>query len=234
MANVRIVVPTYNERENITPLLDRIFGAMVDVDVLFVLDASPDGTLDAIQEARAFYGRRVDVLYHIGKSGLASAYQRGFAKAITQGSQYIVQMDADLSHRPEYIPQMLALLGSYDVVVGSRYCEGGCVSSDWPMSRRVMSRAANALVRKLVGVKVHDATSGFKAFRGNALETIMLATNFRANGFAFQVEVAKACQWIEMDVAEYPICFDQRAHGESKLTAGISAEVLQTAWRLRK
>ena len=224
-----IVVPTYNEAENLPLLAERIFSLGVpDMRIIVVDDNSPDGTADVAQALGDKYGNRLDLIRRSVKSGLGTAYKDGFRHAIEQQANYVIQMDADLSHAPEYIPEFLRELEHADVVVGSRYTEGGGVDEEWRFRRHLLSALANYGIRAVVGLKVRDSTTGFKAFRADALKAIDF-NEFRCKGFGFQAEVAYACQRRGHRVMEYPITFYDRAHGKSKLSLSI---ILEAFWRL--
>ncbi len=224
-----IVVPTYNEAENLPLLAERIFSLGVsDMRIIVVDDNSPDGTAEVAQALGNQYGNRLDIIERSAKSGLGTAYKIGFRHAIDQHANYVIQMDADLSHAPEYIPEFLRELEHADVVVGSRYTEGGGVDKEWRLRRHLLSALANYGIRAVVGLKVKDSTTGFKAFRVDALKAIDF-NEFRCKGYGFQAEVAYACQRRGHRVVEYPITFYDRAHGESKLSLSI---ILEAFWRL--
>jgi len=224
-----IVVPTYNEAENLPLLAERIFSLGVhDTRIIVVDDNSPDGTADVARSLSDRYGNRLDIIERSAKDGLGTAYKVGFRHAIEQHANYVIQMDADLSHAPEYIPEFLRQLEHADVVVGSRYTAGGGVDEDWRFRRHLLSAIANYGIRAVVGLKVKDSTTGFKAFRADALKAIDF-NEFRCKGFGFQAEVAYACQRTGHRVVEHPITFYDRAHGESKLSLSI---IFEAFWRL--
>ena len=224
-----IVVPTFNEAENLPLLAERLFSLEVpDLRLIVVDDNSPDGTADVARRLSERYDNRLDLIERQSKSGLGTAYRVGFRHAIEQGADYVLQMDADLSHAPEYIPEFLKVLEHADVVVGSRYTRGGDVDKAWRFRRHALSALANYGIRAVVGLKVKDSTTGFKAFRADALGEIDF-DDFRCKGFGFQAEVAYACQRKGQRVVEYPIIFYDRAYGESKLSLGI---ILEALWRL--
>ena len=224
-----IVVPTYNEAENLPLLAERIFSLGVpDLRIIVVDDNSPDGTAEVARNLNEQYDNRLDLVERQSKNGLGTAYKVGFRHAIERQANYVIQMDADLSHAPEYIPEFLRELEHADVVVGSRYTEGGGVDKEWRFRRHALSALANYGIRAVVGLKVKDSTTGFKAFRTDALRTIDF-DGFRCKGYGFQAEVAYACQRKGHRVVEYPITFYDRAHGESKLSLSI---ILEAFWRL--
>lgn len=224
-----IVVPTFNEAENLPLLADRLFSLGVpNLRLIVVDDNSPDGTADVARKLSEQYDNRLDLIERRSKDGLGTAYKVGFRHAIEQGAEYVLQMDADLSHSPEYVPEFLVALKGADVVVGSRYTDGGDVDKDWRFRRHALSALANHGIRATVGLKVKDSTTGFKAFRADALDSIDF-DDFRCKGFGFQAEVAYACQKRGHRVIEYPITFYDRAYGESKLSLGI---IVEAFWRL--
>lgn len=224
-----IVVPTFNEAESLPLLAERLFSLGVpDLRLIVVDDNSPDGTAEVARRLSERYDNRLDLIERRSKSGLGTAYKVGFRHAIEQGADYVLQMDADLSHAPEYIPEFLKALQHADVVVGSRYTRGGDVDKAWRFRRHALSALANYGIRAVVGLKVKDSTTGFKAFRADALRAIDF-DDFRCKGFGFQAEVAYACQRKGQRVVEYPITFYNREYGESKLSLGIIMEAL---WRL--
>lgn len=220
-----VVIPTYQEADNIARVLDRTLVAAA-VDILVVDDGSPDGTADLVRSHDS-YGDRVHLLERPGKAGLGAAYRAGFGWALEHGHPVVVQMDADLSHPPERIPALLAALADHDVVVGSRYVPGGAVR-DWPLARRAISRGGNAYVRLVLGLTVRDATAGFKAFRAEALESIG-ALDSESDGYCFQIENTWRAARLGLRLTEVPITFTDRMAGTSKMSSGIVTEAL---WRV--
>lgn len=226
---VAVVVPTYNEAENLPELARRLFALDIPgLKLIIVDDNSPDGTGEVARGLSEQLDGRLEVIQRQGKQGLGTAYVAGFSQALAQGARYVFQMDADLSHAPEYIPAMLEKLEQADVVVGSRYTRGGGVDREWSLKRRLLSYFANLGIRLVAGLRVKDATSGFKGFRDSALRSLDLA-RMRCTGFAFQAEVAHACQRLGYRVLEYPIIFAERTKGRSKMSLGI---ILEAFWRL--
>lgn len=226
---VDIVVPTYNEAANLPELAERLLALdLPDARIIVVDDSSPDGTAQVARGLAERFGGRVELIERQGKQGLGTAYTDGFARALEDGADYVVQMDADLSHVPEQVPAMLRALHEAHVVVGSRYVSGGGVDESWNASRRLLSYLANFGIRALAGLKVKDATSGFKAYRAGALSRLDPA-EFRCRGFGFQSEVAHACQRLGLNVVEHPIVFVDRAEGKSKMSLWIAWEAF---WRL--
>jgi len=224
-----VVIPTYNESENLPVLTERLFAQNIpNLRIIFVDDGSPDGTEQVAWELSEKYGGRIEVVQRGRKMGLGSAYVAGFRKALDEGADFVIQMDADLSHKPEYLPKFLASLEEADVVVGSRYARGGGVEEDWGLSRKILSGGGNVGIRAIAGLKVKDTTAGFKAFRAGVLRSFDLG-QLRCKGFGFQAEVAHACQRLGYEVVEYPIIFANRYKGKSKMSTGI---IVEAFWRL--
>ncbi len=226
---VAVVVPTYNEAENLPVLTGRLFALEIPGLTLIVVDdGSPDGTSEVAMRLAEQYGGRVELVQRHRKEGLGPAYIAGFSHALDSGADIIVQMDADLSHRPEYIPEFIAALGEADVVIGSRYVTGGGVDEHWGILRRLISSGGNWGIRTVTGVKVKDATGGFKAFRQSVLRSIDFS-QIRCAGFGFQAEINHACERMGCVVTEYPIIFIDRTMGKSKMSLGIMVEAM---WKL--
>ena len=229
IGRVAVIVPTYNEAANMPELASRLFGlGLADVRLYIVDDASPDGTAAVARRLSGEYGGRIEVISRRGKLGLGTAYVAGFARALEEEVDCIVQMDADLSHAPEETPKMLAMLRSFDVVVGSRYTRQGGSDPAWSAKRRALSASGNFLIRLVTGVDVKDVTSGFKAYRAEALRSLDL-TRVRCIGFGFQAEIAHYCQARGLKVTEHPITFMERTRGDSKMSFRIIAEAI---WKL--
>jgi len=228
-----IVLPTYEEAENIAEVLRRVRVAAPDADVLVVDDSSPDGTAAIAKEAGDDLGN-VEVMVRPGKSGLGSAYQAGFAEGLRRGYAALVEMDSDLSHDPAVLPALIAALaGGADLAIGSRYVPGGSIPH-WPLHRRSLSRWGNRYAAWLLSLDVRDATSGFRAYRAEILSRVDLET-VRADGYGFQIEMAYRVARAGGSVVELPIQFLDRTHGHSKMSSTIVAEalVLVTWWGLR-
>lgn len=223
---VLVVIPTYDERENLGPIVARLHAALPDAHVLVVDDASPDGT-GALADEMAAANPRVHVLHRPGKEGLGTAYLAGFAWALRSDYPVIVEMDADGSHPPEDLPLMIEALADADLVLGSRYVAGGSVVN-WPAQRLWLSRAANLYSRLALGVDVRDITSGYRAFRRQVLAEIDLA-EVSSQGYCFQVDVTWRVVQAGFRVREVPITFTERERGTSKMNPGIVAEAL---WRV--
>jgi len=226
---VLVVIPTYNERENLPRVLQRLAEAAPDAHALVVDDASPDGT-GAIADELAGRDPRVHVLHRPGKAGLGAAYVAGFDWGLERDYDVLVEMDADGSHAPEQLPDLLAALDSADIALGSRWISGGTVV-DWPRRRELLSRGGNAYVRLLLGLPVRDATGGYRAYRRSALEQIDLST-VASQGYCFQVDLVWRAWQAGLRIAEVPITFVERVAGVSKMDRSIVSEALRsvTAW----
>jgi dolichol-phosphate mannosyltransferase len=225
-----VIIPTYDERENIPSLLDALLALPYGLEVLVVDDNSPDGTA-ALVEERMAREPRVHLLKRPGKMGLGSAYRDGFRYALGHGAEYIFEMDADFSHDPLAIGDFLAAARDADVVLGSRY-QGGVRVVNWPLNRLILSRAANLYTRLITGLPVHDATGGFKCFRRRALDGIQL-DRVRSDGYAFQIEVSFKCWKRGFKIREIPIVFVDRRAGVSKMNRRIIWEAAGMVWHLR-
>jgi dolichol-phosphate mannosyltransferase len=221
-----VILPTYNERATIAEVLAGVLAAGPDVEALVVDDGSPDGTGDLVRTFAA-QERRVRLIERSGKQGLASAYLLGFRKALEEGYDLVVEMDADLSHRPQDLSRLLDGASRYDLTIGSRYVPGGEVSN-WSRSRVALSKGGNAYARRMLGFPVRDATSGFRAFRRRLLEAL-LVDGIHSDGYGFQIELAYRAWRMGYSVGEVPITFREREHGRSKLSRRIVVEAL---WRV--
>jgi dolichol-phosphate mannosyltransferase len=223
---VLVVIPTYQERENLRPVLTRLHAAVPDAEVLVVDDASPDGTGELADEMAAA-DPRIRVLHRPGKDGLGAAYLSGFARALEGGYQLVVEMDADGSHAPEDLPALLDAAADADLVLGSRYVPGGRVLN-WPAHRWWISRTGNLYSRLALGVPIRDITGGYRVFRRQVLEELELGA-VSSQGYCFQVDVAWRAVLAGFRVREVPITFTERERGASKMNSGIVAEAL---WRV--
>ena len=233
LGRVVMVIPTYNEAENLGWIVGRLRAAQPDVDVLVVDDGSPDGT-GAIADDLASSDPAVRVVHRTAKAGLGAAYLHGFSVALEAGYDVIGEMDADGSHQPEQLGLLLDALDGADLVIGSRWVPGGSVVN-WPRRRELLSRGGNLYVRLLLGVRVHDATAGFRVFRRAALEKIDLA-GVQSTGYVFQTDLVARVLAAGMTVREVPIEFVERVRGDSKMSGAVAAESLRriTAWGLRE
>ena len=227
-----VVIPTYNERDNVGRIVDRVLRTDPTVDILIVDDASPDGTGVIADELSSVYSQ-VNVLHRQGKQGLGAAYLAGFDWALTRGYEAVVEMDADGSHSPDDLPRLLHALASADAVLGSRWVPGGSVHN-WPLSRQLLSRAGNFYTRVALGVPLRDATGGFRAFRRATLEALDL-DGVSSQGYCFQVDLAWRAVRAGFVVVEVPITFVEREIGESKMSGDIVREALLnvTRWGAR-
>jgi dolichol-phosphate mannosyltransferase len=226
-----VIVPTYNEKDNITRIVPRILAQDPRLDVLVVDDNSPDGT-GQLADQLAAADPRVHVLHRPGKEGLGRAYLAGFAWALQRDFAYVFEMDADFSHDPAHLPEFLGAVRGADLVLGSRYRQGRVTVVNWPMTRLLLSYGANIYARIATGMQLGDATGGFKCFRREVLEAIPL-DQVRSNGYAFQIEMSFRAWKRGFRIAEIPIVFNDRTEGESKMSKGIVREAVWMVWRLR-
>ena len=229
-----VVIPTYNEADNLGPIVGELFALDVDdLEILVVDDNSPDGTGQIADNLARRYPDRVHVIHRAGKLGLGTAYVQGFGFALDHGADYIVQMDADFSHSPSYIPKFLELIQDYDVVIGSRYVQGGRLDERWSFGRYLLSWWANSVwTRLILGVKVKDATAGFKCWRRETLEGIGLK-RIHSNGYVFQVEMAYLTEKLGYRPVEIPIYFEDRRIGKSKMSMPVKLEAAWRTWEVR-
>jgi glycosyltransferase involved in cell wall biosynthesis len=230
---VLVVIPTYDERDNIESILRRVRAATPDVDILVVDDGSPDGTGE-IADRIAADDHQVHVLHRTGKQGLGAAYLAGFDWALARDYGVVVEMDADGSHQPEQLPRLLEALGRADVVLGSRWVPGGRVEN-WPLHRMALSRGGNTYTRLALGIPLRDATGGYRAFRRHALEQLDLG-EVASQGYCFQVDLAWRAVQRGLRVVEVPITFVERVAGDSKMDGSIVRESLTrvTRWGLQR
>jgi dolichol-phosphate mannosyltransferase len=231
-----IVLPTYNERLNLPMMVDALLGLPVDdLRLLVVDDSSPDGTGELAEELATEYPGRIEVLHRTEKSGLGPAYIAGFKHAIRAGADYIIQMDADFSHQPKYVPHMIAALDrGADMVLGSRFVRGGSVDHSWSLYRKLLSWWANRLyVPTILHIPIHDATGGYRAWRRETLIGLNL-DRIQSNGYVFQVEMAYVTIRLGYKVVEIPIHFPDRERGESKMNSRIAMEAASRVWEIRR
>ena len=226
-----VIIPTYNERENIKRIIAAVLSQDPSIDVLVVDDGSPDGT-GGIVDAIAAENPRVHALHRSGKLGLGTAYVAGFKWALERDYEYIFEMDADFSHSPDRLPAFLAAIQDADLVLGSRYQNGHINVVNWPISRLFLSYSANIYARHVTGLQIFDATGGFKCFRRRVLEAIDLS-DVRSNGYAFQIEMTYRAWKKGFRIVEIPIVFVDRTEGSSKMSKRIVREAVWMVWRLR-
>jgi len=230
---VLVVIPTYNERDNIGTIVKRLHAALPEVHALVVDDGSPDGTGQVADEMAAA-DERVHVLHRTEKAGLGAAYVAGFGWGLERGYEFLVEMDADGSHAPEDLPRMLDAAAGADLVIGSRYVTGGSVVN-WPKSREVFSRGANLYSRIALGAPIKDITAGFRVYRAEVLRKLKLH-NVASSGYCFQIDLSWRTHELGFRIVEVPITFTDRIIGESKMSGNVVREALirVTKWGLRR
>jgi dolichol-phosphate mannosyltransferase len=226
-----VVVPTYNEIQNIDALLEALLGLPGQINVLVVDDGSPDGTGGRVDEW-ARKESRVGVIHRPRKMGLGTAYKTGFTRALAEGFEAMIEMDADFSHKPSYVPDLLAKATDFDLVIGSRYIPGGGTSG-WGFHRRLLSEGANLFARGVLGLAVRDCTAGFRCYTAAALRRIDFSSVL-AEGYSFQVEMLVRVLKSGGRVAEIPIIFEDRRHGKSKISRAEVFRAIGTVMRLSR
>lgn len=227
-----VIIPTYNERDNLEELLAQVYRAVADMHVLIVDDNSPDGTANLVEELMAGrYSGQLFLFKRSGKLGLGTAYIAGFKWALERSYQYIFEMDADFSHNPKYLADFLRTIETCDVVLGSRYIPGGGVTN-WGIIRRCISKGGSLYSRMILGLPFRDLTGGFKCFRREVLETLDL-DDIKSNGYSFQIEMTYRAYLKGFRIREVPIIFEERAAGKSKMSRKIFVEALLMIWKLR-
>lgn len=237
-----VVIPTYNEADNLPAMAAALFTLPIPLlQLLIVDDNSPDGTGAVAEQLAQAYNQpagvgspRVRVIHRTGKGGLGTAYVAGMQQALADGADYVVQMDADFSHSPAYIPQMLGVMlaTNADVIIGSRYVPGGTLDEGWELGRRLLSWWANYYVRMILGLRIRDMTAGFKLWKRQALLDLGLE-KVRSNGYSFQVEMAYLCEKLGYRLIEIPIHFEDRRIGQSKLDIPVKLESAWRTWQIR-
>jgi dolichol-phosphate mannosyltransferase len=225
-----IIIPTYNEAENISKLMDAVHAHVPDVDILVVDDNSPDGTAVVVED-RMKKDSRLSIIKRAGKLGLGSAYIAGFKQALERGYDIVFEMDADFSHNPAYLPKFLEAVNEADLVLGSRYVEGGGVEN-WAFSRRLVSLGGSMYARFILGVPYRDLTGGFKCFRRKTLEAIDL-DGVHSEGYSFQIELTYRVHKKGLRIREMPIVFADRLGGKSKMSWKIFLEAIFRVWQMR-
>jgi len=226
---ITIVLPTYNEAENLPKLVSALLSLPLDITVLVVDDHSPDGTGDIADELSNRHPGKISVLHRTGKLGLRSAYIDGFRKAFDLGADVVVQMDADFSHEPAVLMEMARCITSCDVVIGSRYVEGGSLDEHWPAWRRSLSAFGNFYARTILGFPLHDVTTGYRMWRRETLWNMPL-DRIRSNGYIFLVEMAYVAYLLGYKITEVPIHFADRRWGKSKMSLKIQLEAAVRIW----
>ncbi|GAB4506692.1 MAG: polyprenol monophosphomannose synthase [Anaerolineales bacterium] len=228
---ITVVIPTYNEAENLPKLVSALFSLPLDLHLLVVDDGSPDGTGELAEELSQKYPNRIEVLHRPGKMGLRSAYLNGFQKILDSDSQAIVQMDADFSHDPTVLTEMAKLLESNDVVLGSRYVSGGSVDKKWPIWRKWLSAFGNFYARTILSLPLHDVTTGYRMWRSETLKQ-MPFERIQATGYIFLVEMIYLAHCLKFKVGEAPIYFADRRFGKSKMSLKIQLEAAIRIWQV--
>ncbi len=232
MRQLTVVIPTYNESENLPALAAALWALPIpDLKILVVDDASPDGTGEIADDLSASRPERISVIHRTGKLGLGTAYITGFKHALQSGAEAIGQMDADFSHSPAYLPTFMDLLESHDAVLGSRYIEGGKLDEDWGVGRLLLSWFGNYYARTILRMKIQDVTGGFRIWRRETLLGIPL-DRIRSNGYVFQVEMAYVAQRLGYQLIESPIYFEDRQIGQSKMSFRIQVEAAFRVWQV--
>lgn len=226
---ITIVLPTYNEAENLPKLVSALFSLPLDVSLLVVDDNSPDGTGRIAEELSQVHAGRILVLHRAGKLGLRSAYLEGFAKAFETGADVVVQMDADFSHDPAVLVEMASRIESCDVVIGSRYTKGGSLARRWPLWRKALSAFGNGYARTILNFPLRDVTTGYRMWKRRALAGIPL-DRIRSNGYVFLVEMAYVAYLMGYEIVEVPIHFSDRRWGKSKMSLRIQLEAAVRVW----
>lgn len=227
-----VVLPTYNEADNLKVMVESLWALpLPDLEVFVVDDASPDGTGQLADELAAAQPVRLSVIHRPGKLGLGTAYVQGFRQALQAGADVVIQMDADFSHSPDYLPEFISKLSDYNVVVGSRYVPEGKLDERWEKGRVLLSAWANVYARSILGIRAKDATAGFKAWRRNTLLGLGL-DRIHSNGYVFQVEMAYVTERLGYRVLEVPIYFEDRRIGQSKMTIPVKFEAAWRVWEV--
>lgn len=235
-AGALIIIPTYNEVENLPIIIGKVFDVVPEANVLVMDDGSPDGTGELADQVAA-NDKRVSVIHREGKLGLGSAYLAGFAEGIALGYEYLIELDADGSHPPEKLPEMLGVIGAdpeVGLVIGSRWTDGGQVV-DWPKRREILSRSANTYARVMLGVDVHDVTAGYRVYRSSLIEKLDL-DGVDSKGYCFQIDMTLRTLDAGAKVVEVPITFKDRELGQSKMSGSIIFEAMEkvTVWGVQR
>ena len=232
MAATTIIVPTYNEKENLPIVVDRLFNLGIpSLKILIVDDNSPDGTGDIADALADKHAGRINVIHRKGKLGLGTAYIEGFKFCLDDGAKQIVQMDADFSHNPEKVTELLDQLEEYDMAIGSRYIEGGSLDNDWAIWRKGLSSFGNNYARTILGLPVKDVTGGFRAWKSETLQGIPF-DRVMSKGYVFQVEMCYITYLSGFNIKEIPIYFAERTRGDSKMSLNIQIEAARRVWSI--
>jgi len=224
-----IVLPTYNEAENLPNLVSALFSLPLDLTLLVVDDNSPDGTGGLAEALSRKHGGKIRVLHRAGKLGLRSAYLEGFQHAFDLGADAVAQMDSDFSHDPAVLPEMVRCIESCDMVIGSRYARGGSLDEHWPLWRKKLSAFGNRYARAILGLPLNDVTTGYRLWKGASLAALPL-DRIRSNGYIFLVEMAYLAFLMGYDITEVPIHFADRRWGKSKMSIKIQLEAAVRVW----
>ncbi|MBM4165800.1 MAG: polyprenol monophosphomannose synthase [Ignavibacteria bacterium] len=230
MSKALVITPTYNESENVRQLIDEVLKQDASLEILIVDDNSPDGTANIVKEIQK-NNSRVHLMERPKKMGLGTAYVAGFKYAIANGFDFMIEMDADFSHNPIELPNLLKLMNEHDLVIGSRYIYGVRIMN-WPIRRLILSYGANVYTRIITGMNIKDATGGFKCFKRKVLESINL-DDVHSNGYAFQIEMNYKAWRKGFRLFEHPIIFMDRTLGQSKMSKNIIYEAIWMVWRLK-
>ena len=231
MKGTLVIIPTYNERGNIQRLIPEILNLDERINILVVDDGSPDDTAGAVSELMDSFPGRVLLSRRPGKMGLGSAYVHGFLRGLGEGYGFIIQMDADWSHHPRYLPEMMRLVGSADFVIGSRYVPGGG-TLNWGFGRRLLSKFGSFYARAVLGVKITDFTGGFNGWSAEVLRK-MDVRSLRSTGYSFQIELKYRAHRLGFRRQEFPIVFEDRRFGKSKMSVAIALEAFWRVWDLK-
>ncbi|MCE9645213.1 MAG: polyprenol monophosphomannose synthase [Chloroflexi bacterium] len=228
---IAVVTPTYNEAENLPKLISALFSLPLELNVLVVDDSSPDGTGHIADELALQFPGRLEVLHRPGKMGLRSAYLNGFQKVLNGGAQAVVQMDADFSHDPSALVEMAKMLESHDAVLGSRYVKGGSVDAGWPVWRKGLSAFGNYYARTILGLPLHDVTTGYRMWRRETIQKMPLE-RIQSTGYVFLVEMVYLAHCLDFKIGESPIYFADRRSGKSKMSLKIQIEAAVRIWQV--
>lgn len=234
LKRMMVVLPTYNERENLPVMVDTLHGlGIAGLEVLVVDDNSPDGTGDLAEALREQHPETIHVAHRPQKMGLGPAYIDGFGRALALGADFVVEMDADFQHDPRTLLDFRHWIEEYDIVVGCRYMPGGSVDDRWSLPRKLLSYGGSIYSRLILGLRVHDPTGGYKCFRASALRQLDLS-RVRSSGYTFQIEMSYACQRAGLRVKEVPIHFVDRERGQSKMSPRIATEAIWRVWQIKR